>query len=92
MNIEILRRKIVSGHYELTQHAKDEAADDGFDVEDVEAIVLTGKITKTLTKDDRGRRYAVKGLSKNKKDAEVICRILPSGKMRVITIYSIKQL
>ena len=90
MDIEIFRRKIVSGHYELTHHAKDEAADDGFDVEDVEAIVLTGKISKTMTKDERGPRYVVAGLSKNKKGAEVVCRILPSGKMRVITVYSIK--
>ena len=89
INIEILRRKIVSGHYELTQHAKDEAADDGFDVEDVESIVLTGEITETLTDDDRGPRHIVKGLSKNKEEAEAVCRILPSGKMRVITVYSL---
>ena len=56
MDIEILRRKIVASHYELTQHAKDEAADDGFDIEDVESIVLSGKISKTMTKDDRGPR------------------------------------
>ena len=90
MYIETLRRKIVSSHYELTQHAKDEAADDGFDIEDVESIVLSGKISKTMTKDPRGTRYVVVGLSKEKKDAEVVCRILPSGKMRVITVYSIK--
>ena len=87
MNIEVFRRKVVSGQYELTQHAKDEAADDGLDIEDIESVILTGKISKTQTKDERGPRYVLAGLTKNKKDAEVVCRILPSGKMRVITVY-----
>lgn len=78
MDIEIFRRKIVSGHYELTQHAKDEAADDDLDVEDIESIVLTGRIAKTLTKDERGIRYVLAGLTKNKKEVEIVCRILPS--------------
>lgn len=87
MDIEIFRRRIVAGRYELTQHAKDEAADDQLDVEDIEHVVLTGRIAKTLTKDERGIRYVLAGVSKSKKDVEVVCRILPSGKMRVITVY-----
>lgn len=88
MNIEILRRKIVSGQYELTQHAKDEAADDDFDTADVEQIVLTGKIVKVLSRDKRGVRYVVAGLSHDKRGGEAVCRLLPSGRMRVITVYS----
>ena len=87
MDIGILRRKIVNFQYELTQHAKDEAADEEIDTEDIESIVLTGKIARTLTKDVRGIRYAVAGLTNDKRDAEIICRILPSGKMRIITVY-----
>ncbi len=69
MDIEILRRKIVSDQFELTQHAKDEAADDEFDLADVEQIVLTGKIVRTLSKDKRGVRYVVAGLSMDKRAA-----------------------
>ena len=87
INIELFRRKIVTGKYELTQHAKDEAAEDELDVEDIENIVLFGKIARTLTKDPRGKRYVILGLSARKNEAEVVCRILPSGKMRIITVY-----
>ncbi len=88
MDIEVLRRRIVSGNYELTHHAKGEAAADNLDTQDVESVILTGRITKTLTKDPRGNRYVVLGRTEDKTDAEVICRLLPSGKLRIITVYS----
>ena len=88
MDIEVLRRKIVSDQFELTQHAKDEAAEDDFDLGDIEQIVLTGKIVRVLSRDKRGVRYVVAGLSREKKEGEVVCRILPSGTMRIITVYS----
>ena len=87
MNIEITRRKIVSGHYEITQHAKDEAANDGLDIRDLESIVLTGKIIRKLDKDPRGIRYVIGGMCQEKKQAELVCRVLPSGKLRIITVY-----
>lgn len=87
MDIETLRRKIVAARYEITQHAKDEAANDNLDTEDIESIILTGKIAETLTRDPRGTRYAVRGMTRDKKEAEVVCRILSSGKMRIITVY-----
>lgn len=87
MDIEGLRRKIVSGKYEVTQHAKDEAAADDLDTEDLESIVLTGKIARTLTGDTRGPRYVVLGMTQEKKEGEAVCRVLPSGKVRFITVY-----
>ena len=87
MDIEVLRRKIVSGQFELTQHAKEEAASDDLDTEDIEAVVLTGRVARTLTKDPRGRRYVVLGRTDDKRDVEIVCRLLPSGKLRIITIY-----
>lgn len=87
MDIQVLRRKIVSGKYELTQHAKDEAANDGLDTEDLESIVLTGRIARRLTKDKRGTRYVVLGMSRDKREAETVCRLLSSGRLRFITVY-----
>jgi len=87
MNIQILRQKIVSGNYELTQHAKDEAADDSLDTEDIESVILSGRITKTLTRDPRGIRYVVQGITRDKEEAGIVCRLFPSGKMRIITVY-----
>ena len=87
IDIEVFRRKIVTGKYELTQHAKDEAAEDELDTEDIENVVLFGKIARILTRDPRGKRYVIQGLSAQKKEVEIVCRILSSGKMRIITVY-----
>ena len=87
MNIETIRRKVAAGHYQLTQHAKDEGADDEMEVADLESILLTGKLVEVLTKDVRGRRYIVAGLTPDKRAGRVVCRMLPSGKLRIITMY-----
>lgn len=87
MDIEIFRRKVVATHYELTQHAIDEAGADALDIDDIESAVLTGRIARRMTKDPRGVRYVIAGLTEEKKELEVVCRILPSGKLRIITVY-----
>lgn len=88
MDIQVLRRKIVSAAYEVTHHAKDEAASDDLDAEDLESIILTGRISRTLTADARGPRYVVLGLTRDKQEAEIVCRLLPSsGRMRIVTVY-----
>jgi hypothetical protein len=66
VNIEILRSKIAAGNYQLTQHAKDEAASDELDIDDIEFIVLSGRLAKILTRDSRGRRYLIAGLTADK--------------------------
>lgn len=63
MDIDNFRRKVVGGSYELTQHAKDEAANDNLDIEDIENIILTGKVIRSMTKDPRGVRYIIQGLT-----------------------------
>lgn len=87
MNSEIFRRKVVAGTYEFTQHAKDEAANDNLDTEDISSVILSGKVLRTLTRDARGTRYVVSGFTGTKQEVEVVCRILPSGKLRIITVY-----
>jgi hypothetical protein len=87
VDIEIFRRKVVAGAYEFTQHAKDEAANDDLDTEDIETVILTGKVARVLTKDPRGKRFVILGLTRDKEEVELVCRLLPSGRMRIITVY-----
>lgn len=42
-----IKTLVRNGLYYLTEHADDEAIDDGFDVYDVEYGILTGKIRRT---------------------------------------------
>ncbi|MDO8755460.1 MAG: DUF4258 domain-containing protein, partial [Anaerolineales bacterium] len=73
-----------NGLYYLTNHADDEAMQDGFDIYDIEIGIQTGKIRKTWPKEGKFE-IIVKSL-----DGRVIgavCRLTQGGKIRVITVY-----
>lgn len=88
--IEALRAKILADNYEITGHAFEEGKEDSLDFIDIENIVLYGKIIKEYLNDQRGKRYLIEGYSMDKRVAYVICRILHSGKLRIITVYAEK--
>ncbi len=45
---------------------------------------------RTFTDDPRGPRFVVRGLARGHLDEiEVVCRFLPSGRMRIITAYRV---
>jgi hypothetical protein len=75
--------------YYLTEHAYDEASEDGFDVYDVEQGILTGKIRKGWR---RQGKYELIGTALDQRPIGVVCRITLSGKVRVITVYEDKPL
>ena len=51
--ISEIRALVHNGLYYLTEHADDEAMQDGFDIYDVESGILTGKIRKTWPKEQK---------------------------------------
>ena len=73
-----------NGLYYLTEHADDEADDDGFDIYDVEQGILTGKIRRTWPKQGK---YEVVGSALDGRRVGIVCRITQAGKVRVITVY-----
>lgn len=79
--IQVLVR---NGLYYLTEHADEEAAQDGFDIYDIENGILTGKIRKTWPKEGK---FEVIGKSLDGRPVGIICRITLGGKVRVITVY-----
>jgi hypothetical protein len=72
------------GLYYLTEHADDEAIDDGFDIYDIENGILTGTIRRTWSK---GGKYEVVGKAIDGRDIGIVCRMTQTGKVRVITVY-----
>jgi hypothetical protein len=72
------------GLYYLTEHADDEAIDDGFDIYDIENGILTGTIRRTWPK---GGKYEVVGKALDGRDIGIVCRMTQTGKVRVITVY-----
>jgi hypothetical protein len=73
-----------NGLYYLTEHADDEARDDGFDIYDVELGVLTGKIRRSWPRDGK---HEVVGSALDGRPIGVVCRITQGGKVRIITVY-----
>ena len=58
---------------------------------DIENAILTGTITKRLTKEARGVRYEVTGESCDGRPVAVICRILSTGWLRIITVFALEN-
>ena len=90
MGIRRIRRAIREGRYEFTIHALEEMDEDYLDESDVRYGFLNGEISSELTDDPRGIRFVVLGNTKDKtRSLEVVCRFLPSGLLRIITVYQI---
>ncbi|MBI5300687.1 MAG: DUF4258 domain-containing protein [Chloroflexi bacterium] len=72
------------GLYYLTEHADDEAANDGFDIYDVEQGILSGKVRRTWPKEST---FEIVGRALDKRRIGVVCRVTLRGKVRIITVY-----
>ena len=70
--------------YYLTENACEEAATDGYDIDEVERGLLTGKIRKLWPKEGK---YKVVGTSLDGRPIGIVCRITLAGKVCVITVY-----
>jgi len=73
-----------NGLYYLTEHADDEAMQDGFDIYDIENGILTGKIRKTWPKEEK---FEVIGAALDGRTIGAVCRHTKGGEIRVITVY-----
>ncbi len=88
MGLKRIRRAIRESRYEFTVHALEEMDEDDLDDTDVRQAILHGEISAELTDDPRGIRFVVRGTTRNKdREMEVVCRFLPSGLLRIITVY-----
>jgi hypothetical protein len=92
MSIRRIRRAVRDGRYEVSVHALDEMDEDDLTDAHVHRVVLRGTLMATLTDDPRGPRFVVRGTpTETDAEVEVVCRFLPSGRMRIITVYVVKD-
>ena len=92
MGLKRIQRAVREERYEFTIHALEEMDDDDLDVTDVRYAILHGEISSELTDDPRGTRFVVLGNTQDKTAVlEVVCRFLPSGLLRIITVYKIEE-
>lgn len=83
-----IRQKVRQNFYQITQHAKDEMRDDVLSIGDVKHAILNGRIISRLTHDPRGIRYVLGGPARDGRAINVVCRILDSEKLRIVTVYA----
>ncbi|MEK7830527.1 MAG: DUF4258 domain-containing protein [Acidobacteriota bacterium] len=82
--ISKVRELVRNGLYYLTEHADEEASADGFDVYDVEHVLLTGKIRRSWPREEK---YEVVGAALDGRMLGLVFRQTMGGKIRVITAY-----
>lgn len=76
----------------FTIHALEEMDEDGLTDADVRQALLQGRAVNKLTDDPRGIRFVVRGTPKGDGiEIAVICRFLPSGLLRIITLYALEE-
>ena len=91
--IHIIREKMAKQEYEFTiPHFFEEMADDDISFEDIEMAVGNGRIRRKFTRDPRGTRYEVVGSTKEGREIAIICRIKNTGKLLLITTYSLEAI
>jgi hypothetical protein len=79
-----IRELVRNGLYYLTEHADQEAADEGFDIYDVELVLLNGRVRRTWPREGK---YEIVGSSLDGREIGVVFRQTQGGKIRVITVY-----
>lgn len=83
-----IRGKIRSRQYVMTLHARKEMTDDGFTIYDVESGILSGEIIERQKDPSTAEwKYRIRGKTIGDNDIESICKISPTGKLVIITVY-----
>jgi len=91
--IHIIKDKIEKREYEFTfPHFFEEMVDDYLTFADIERAITNGRIRRRFTRDPRGTRYEVVGSIKDGKVIAIICRIKNTGKLLLITTYTLEEI
>jgi hypothetical protein len=85
--LQRIQRAIREQRYRISSHANEEMSEDNLVAEDVENVILKGRVMRKFTRDPRGTRYEVVGDTTDGRRTRVVCRFLPSGVLLVITAY-----
>jgi hypothetical protein len=86
--IERIRQQVIEHCYDISNHALEEAADDEFDIFDIETALLTGEIIRKYHNDPRGTRYVILGIASNhERHITVVGRFRGDQIFRIITVY-----
>ena len=90
--LQSIQQKIIQNSYQVTQHALDEMRKDLLSTSDVKQAIRRCQIAQRFTRDRRGPRYRLTGPARDGREINVICRILDSKVLRIITVYATEEM
>jgi hypothetical protein len=88
--LELIHKLVRDGHYDVTDHAWDEMADDNLLLVDVETAILTGEIVREDRGDPRGTVYVMEGVGTDRRTpVGIAIRFTERNNALVITAYKL---
>jgi len=92
--LQKIQQLIREQRYDLTSHAYIEMAKDLFELEDVEAAILSGAIVRRELDPLRGYKYRIDGRATDERPAGLWCRLveLEGEAVLVITVFEVTPL
>jgi hypothetical protein len=84
--IKRIRKAVHARAVEFSDHAIEEMDHDGLTLDQVLVVLLHGTLYAEHGDDPRGVRYVVRGAAEDE-DIDVVCRLLESGLLWIITVY-----
>jgi hypothetical protein len=84
LSLKQIRALVRNGLYYLTEHAREEAENDSFDIYDVEHGILMGNVRRIWPREGK---CEIVGAALDGRPIGAVCRITATHKVRVITIY-----
>jgi hypothetical protein len=87
-----IRKTVREGRVKFSDHALQEMAADYLLSDEVFDVLLHGALYKRHENDPQGIQYLIRGATDDDLDVEVVCRILASGILFIITVYRITDL
>ena len=75
----------------MTLHAEEEMDEEGLTIFDVERVILSGEIQeRQRDRQTAESKYRIRGPSMAEDSVEVIAKISPTGKLVLLTVYSLE--
>jgi hypothetical protein len=85
-----MREKIRRRKYVVTLHTEEEMAEDDLGVHDLEKGILTGRILERQRDGATGEwKYRILGKTMDEKRIEIIAKLSITGKLVIITVYTL---
>jgi hypothetical protein len=84
-----IRQKVREGKFILTDHVERKLESLALESSDLNIVLKNGRITETLTHDERGARYVIIGEASDDIALELVCRFTNNGKVVFVTCYDL---